>query len=389
MQKIFITKPGTKLVIFSGLRIYSSIRALILFKFPMAFIDNVLQTPSYGWENDKGELIVPTTKQLWAEAFSRINIFKTKKNWISFISWAMAACMLPFFFVFVTNYFSWKLLIAIVVYSMIIMGTHGTIWFHRYCTHKAYTFRHPIWRFITQNLVIKTFPEEIYVISHHVHHSKSDEPGDPYNPKGGFMYCMLSDVNHQSINKNLSEADYNRASHFLKNTGVQRNTYTQYQEWGSVATPLYTIGIWLLNWSFWYATFYFIGGHGLACALFTAAMFWFVLVRAFNYTGHGKGETKHVDGVDFDRSNLSINQSRPGLLAGEWHNNHHLYPGSARAGFLPHQIDLAWIYIWTMHKLGAVCSYRDSKKEFLRKYGCKVEEKKTVISAARLDQSRV
>ncbi len=41
-------------------------------------------------------------------------------------------------------------------------------------------------------------------------------------------------------------------------------------------------------------------------------------------TGHGKGKHKHVDGIDFDRSNLSINQMRPGLFAGEWHNNHHL-----------------------------------------------------------------
>jgi len=40
-------------------------------------------------------------------------------------------------------------------------------------------------------------------------------------------------------------------------------------------------------------------------------MFWFVLVRAFNYTGHGGGRVKHVDGIDFDRSNLSINQTRP------------------------------------------------------------------------------
>ena len=28
-----------------------------------------------------------------------------------------------------------------------------------------------------------------------------------------------------------------------------------------------------------------------------------------------------------------------------WQNNHHLYPGSARAGFLPYQIDFAWVYI--------------------------------------------
>ncbi len=334
----------------------------------MAFIDHVLETPSYGWKNEKGELIVPTLKQLYKEAFSRINIFKSKKNWISLVSWLMAACMVPFFVAFLLYYFSWKLAIVFVVYSMVFISTHATIWYHRFSTHKAYTFSHPIFRFITQNLGIKTFPEEIYVVSHHVHHSKSDEPGDPYNPKGGFMYCMLSDVNHQSINKNLSEEDYKRAAHFMKHTGVKINSYAQYQKWGSIACPYYTVGLWFLNWAFWYTALYLIGGPALACTIFSAAMFWFILVRAFNYTGHGKGENKHVDGVDFDRSNLSINQTRPGLFAGEWHNNHHLYPGSARAGFLPNQLDLAWIYIFSLYKLGAVSSYRDSKKDFLKKY---------------------
>src|SRR3982751_5894939 len=174
----------------------------------MAFIDYILEKPSYGWADEKGELIVPTTKQLWKQAFSNINILKCRKNWITMISWLMAACLVPFFILFLTRYFSWQLLIVTVFYSIIIMGTHGTIWFHRYCTHKAYKFSHPIWRIITQNLVIKTFPEEIYVVSHHVHHAKSDQPGDPYNSRAGFMYCMLSDVNHQRIKKDLSEEDY-------------------------------------------------------------------------------------------------------------------------------------------------------------------------------------
>jgi sn-1 stearoyl-lipid 9-desaturase len=334
----------------------------------MALIDYVLQKPSYGWANSEGELIVPTKRQLLKEAFSRVNIFKTRKNWISMISWLMIACMLPFAYMFLVYYFSWKLVIAVAVYSMIIMGTHGTIWFHRYCTHKSYKFSHPIFRFLTQNIVIKTFPEEIYVVSHHVHHAKSDEPGDPYNPQGGFLYCMLSDINHQTIARELSESDYKKASQFLGHTGVSINSFKQYRRWGSIARPLYTVVLWLFNWAFWYTAFWLIGGHGLACALFTAAMLWFILVPAFNYTGHGKGEKKHVDGIDFDRRNLSINQTRPGLFAGEWHNNHHLYPGSARAGFLPYQIDLAWIYIYCLYKLGAVASYHDSKKEFLRKY---------------------
>jgi stearoyl-CoA desaturase (delta-9 desaturase) len=334
----------------------------------MTFIDKVLKTPSYGWKDAEGELIVPTKKQLFKEFFSRINVFKDRKNWISAISWLMVLLMLPFFYFFIFHFFSLGLLAFFMVYAMVIMSTHGTIWFHRYSTHRAYTFSNSFWRFITQNLVIKTFPEEIYVISHHVHHAKSDEPGDPYNAQAGLLYCMMSDVNHQSIADGLTEAEYKKAYNYMRHTGVQLNNYKQYQKWGSVATPWYTISHWILNWTFWYAAFFFIGGHGLACTAFSAAMFWFVLVRAFNYTGHGKGKVSHKNGIDYDRSNLSINQTRPGTFSGEWHNNHHLYPESARAGFLPYQLDLAWVYIYCMYKLGAVANYRDDKKEFLEKY---------------------
>jgi len=334
----------------------------------MAFIDEILQTPSYGWMDAKGLFLKPTTRQLFKEAFSRINIFKSRKNWIALISWFMATCMLPLFVIFLMYYLSWKSAIVLVVYAMVIMSTHGTIWFHRYCTHKSYKFSHPIFRLITQNLVIKTFPEEIYVVSHHVHHVKSDEPGDPYNPMGGIMYCMLSDVNHQSIAKGLNRDQYHRVRNFLSHTGVGLNSFEQYQSWGSVSKPAYVVALWLLNWSFWYGALWLIGGHALALACFSGAFLWFVLVRAFNYTGHGKGENKHVDGIDFDRSNLSINQTRPGMLSGEWHNNHHLFPGSARAGFLPYQLDLAWIYIYSLFKLGMVSNYKDSKKEFMSRY---------------------
>ena len=334
----------------------------------MAFIDNVLQKPSYGWANENGELIIPTTGQLIREAFSRVNIFKTRRNWISLYGLLMIVLMLPFLFLFITQFFSWQLLIVMVVYGTIIMGTHGTVWLHRYCTHRAFQFSHPFWRILTQNLVIKTVPEEMYVVSHHVHHSKPDLPGDPYNSRAGLLYCMLAEVNHQSIAKDLSEGDYRKASRFMSHTGVGMNSYKKYRKWGSIATPVYTIFSSILNWAFWFTILYLIGGPALVCALFSSAMLWYMFVRAFNYTGHGKGKEKHVDGLDYDRSNLAINQTRPGLLTGEWHNNHHLYPGSARAGFLPYQIDLAWIFIFCMYKLRAVSSYHDSKKEFMRKY---------------------
>src|SRR4051812_35412 len=99
------------------------------------FIDNLLQEPSYKWQDEHGNLIVPSGKQLWQEAFKNINIFRSKKNWITSVSWLMVMMMFPLFCLFIFKYFSWPLAGAMVLYSMIIMGTHGTIWFHRFCTH--------------------------------------------------------------------------------------------------------------------------------------------------------------------------------------------------------------------------------------------------------------
>lgn len=334
----------------------------------MAFLDRVLQAPSYGWMDKNGELIKPTARESFREFFSRLNVFRDKKNWLPFFSWVKVLCLAPFFTLFLVQYFSIHTLLIAFLYSMIIMGTHGTIWHHRYCTHGAYKFKNHFWRFFTQNLTLNVIPEEIYVISHHVHHSKSDKPGDPYNAYGGFLYCFLADVNHQPIAKNLSEQDYNRVKLLMLHTGVKANTYNQYKRWGSYVHPGRAVLSWVLNWAFWGTIFYFLGGPALLCTLFGAAGFWAVGVRTFNYEGHGKGSGVQRQGTDFNTKDKSVNQLWPGIVAGEWHNNHHLFPKSARSGFKPLQLDLAWIYIRTMNFLGAVSSYKDHKKQFNELY---------------------
>ncbi|REA63656.1 acyl-CoA desaturase [Dyadobacter luteus] len=332
----------------------------------MAFIDHVLQVPSYGWTDHNGRLVRPVKGQILSEFLRRINIFKDFRNWLPLMSWLKVLCTVPFLALFVFKYFSLPLLVVAFLYSMIIMGTHGTIWHHRYCTHGAYKFKNRFWRFITQNLTISMIPEEIYVISHHVHHAKADQPGDPYNAQAGFLYCFLADVNHQPIAKNLCESDYNRVRTMMKHTGVSANTYVQYLQWGSYVHPFRAVLAWALNWSFWFLVFYLLGGPGLVACMFGAAGFWAVGVRTFNYEGHGKGKNMQVEGTDFNRNDNSINQIWPGIVAGEWHNNHHLYPKSARSGFKPYQVDLAWYYIKFLYRIGAVTSYHDSKEDFLK-----------------------
>lgn len=334
----------------------------------MPLLDRLLEPPRYGWKDENNTLVKPSTRQILNEFFFRLNIFRTRKNWLPFFSWLTVLCLIPFLVIFIVKYFSLPLFIAAFVYSMILMGTHGTIWHHRYCTHRAYKFKNNFWRTVTQNLTLKAIPEEIYVLSHHVHHAKSDQPGDPYNANAGFLYCFLADVNHQPIAQNLSEEDYKKALILMKHTGVPANSYSQYLKWGSVARPFNTVFSLILNWSFWFGIFFLIGGFGLVCAIFGSACIWAVGVRTFNYEGHGKGKDKRVDGIDYNRDDMSVNQLWPGFVAGEWHNNHHLYPKSARSGFKAHQIDFAWYYIRFMYLLGAVTSYHDSKEDFIRTY---------------------
>ena len=331
-------------------------------------MDHVLQMPAYGWMDPEGRLIVPSVRQMLQECWFRLNIFRSKRNWLVFISYFKLLILLPCLFIFFFRYFNFYFLGIAFLYSMVVMGTHGTIWYHRYCTHGAYTFRNKFWRFVTRNLTINIIPEEIYVISHHVHHAKSDQPGDPYNATAGFLYCFLADVNHQTISNQLTKDEYARVVRMMGHTGVRPNTYAQYQKWGSVARPAWSLAGWILNWSFWAMVFYLTGGMALVFTLFGAAGFWAIGVRTFNYEGHGKGKDKHREGIDFNKNDLSINQLWPGYVAGEWHNNHHLFPSSARSGFLKYQLDLAWCYIRLLKIVGAVASYHDSKKTFLSQY---------------------
>lgn len=331
------------------------------------FLLRILHPPAYGFERG-GAFYAPTKSEIWREFFSRLNLLRTRKAWLPLFSWLVVLALVPPFTLFFVRYFSWPLFAAGFIYSMVLMGTYGTIYLHRYGTHRAYRFRNRFFRFITRNLVIKIIPEEIYVISHHVHHAHCERPGDPYNVHGGWLYCFLADVNHQPIARDLSPDDYQKLVMMIRHTGVRCNSYEQYLKWGSLCHPFWTTLHFGLNWALWFAVFFWIGGMPLAIALFGMAGVWAVGIRTYNYDGHGRGKDRRVEGQDFNWQDLSVNQLWPGYVAGEWHNNHHLYPNGARSGFLPYQVDLPWYYIRALHWLGGISSYNDAKAEFMQKH---------------------
>jgi fatty-acid desaturase len=332
-----------------------------------AILHDLLEPPRYGWERD-GRLYKPTARELWSEVFHRINLFRDRKNWLPFTSWFWTLGLVPFVVVFLTQYRSVTISAFGFVYSMFWLGTHGTVWLHRYGTHRAFTFSHPAYRFVCRNLSIKIVPEEIYIVSHRVHHELSEKPGDPYNVHGGGLYCFLADINHQPINRNLSQDEYRTATRLMNHTGVRINSYAQYRKWGSIAHPLTTSMHFALNWTFWYAMFWLIGGHAMATGLFAWCLMWAIGVRTFNFAGHGSGKDRRRPGIDFNTGDIAINQVWPGFVSGEWHSNHHLYPNGVRAGFLPWQLDLAWLFIRFYALIGGIATQRDYTRQFYDRY---------------------
>jgi hypothetical protein len=168
------------------------------------------------------------------------------------------------------------------------------------------------------------------------------------------------------IRNGLSQEDYARVATMVDHTGMHVNSYEQYRKWGTLCHPAYTVLHYALNWGFWFGTFFLIGGIPFAVAIFGMAGVWAIGVRTYNYDGHGGGKDKRQEGIDFNREDLSINQVWPGYVAGEWHNNHHLYPNGARSGFQRYQLDLPWLFVCLYRKLGGIASYRDYKEDFMR-----------------------
>ena len=60
-----------------------------------AFLDRVLDPPSYGWAHPDGSVVVPTRAQLVREALSRMNVFRSRKNWLAFSNWAWTLSLAP------------------------------------------------------------------------------------------------------------------------------------------------------------------------------------------------------------------------------------------------------------------------------------------------------
>jgi len=239
---------------------------------------------------------------------------------------------------------------TVVLLACFVGTVYNTVWYHRYCSHQAYKFR-SLWFarvFLWTNPIC--FREESYVIPHRIHHSKSDGPGDPYGPHLGWLGSYLATETQQKTNRNITADEYDRLARSLEHCGFLKNSYDQFRRTGSVEKVGHFGARVLVANLVWPGLAFLIAGwYGVMVWISAVFLFTFV-VRDFNFRGHSNllGSQKH---------GAPVNQVIYGLIAGEWHENHHKHPRLARSGLMWWQVDVPYWIIKLMKALGIVTRY--------------------------------
>ncbi len=228
------------------------------------------------------------------------------------------------------QFWSWGSVTVFLILYWVTACLGVTIGYHRLLSHRS--FKVPKWLerfFATCGALSAEYGPINWVGIHRQHHKYSDTEKDPHNIHQGFWHSHLTWM------FSVSEAE-KRAYEFAKD--LQRDSYYLWLDnWFlvlqvSLGLLLYILG----GWS------YVLWGIFLRLAV-VYQVTWLV-----NSLAHTSGDRAY-DTPDNSHNNKLVAM----LTFGEgWHNNHHMFPKSARHGLLPGQVDITWYHILVMQRLG-------------------------------------
>jgi stearoyl-CoA desaturase (delta-9 desaturase) len=174
----------------------------------------------------------------------------------------------------------------------------------------------------------------------------------------------------QRLNTAVSSKQYEQLKRSIGHVGLSENSYADFQKTGCIENARSYCQRVVTGQSFWLVTVFAAGGWRFVVAWCASIFVITVLIRDFNWRGHGGNRRRSKKpGWEFDTKSHALNQRFYGLLASEWHDNHHSYPMSANNGFLAGQLDMAFAVIKFLRVTGVVSAYIDAfprfKKDFL------------------------
>jgi stearoyl-CoA desaturase (Delta-9 desaturase) len=238
--------------------------------------------------------------------------------------------------------FSWKALAITAALYWMAIGWGIGMGYHRLHTHRSYKIPKFIEYFfaVCGTLTLEGGPI-FWVATHRVHHQYSDQEGDPHTPRdGGFWahigWMIFGEPKHNDTKMMARYAPDLARDPFY----VWLNTYHY--------VPLIALGLVLLA----------AGGIPL--------MLWGVCVRVvvgLHATWLVNSATHMWGNRRFATRDDSRNSWWVALLTfGEgWHNNHHAHPTSARHGLAWYELDITWMQIRLLERLGIARSVKVAK----------------------------
>jgi fatty-acid desaturase len=250
-------------------------------------------------------------------------------NWTSIIAFSffhLGAVAALFFF-------SWPAFFTALAIYWVSLSFGIGMGYHRLLTHRSYKVPKALEYFLAVcgSLALEGGPIS-WVATHRVHHQFSDKEGDPHTPRDGKWWShLIWMLTGEASNSNT--ADCARYAPDL----MKDRFHVWLSRWHYI--PLVITALLLLA---------FGGLPFLFWGLFVRVTLGYHATWMVNSLTHFWG-TRRFTTRDDSRNNALV----AFVTFGEgWHNNHHAYPTSARHGLAWWELDITWISIWLLRRLG-------------------------------------
>jgi fatty-acid desaturase len=257
------------------------------------------------------------------------------------VNWGTMIVMVVFHILAIVALFhtTWQAVVVAAVLHWVCVGWGIGMGYHRLHTHRSYKVPIAVEYFLALcgTMALEGGPI-FWTVVHRVHHQKSDQKGDPHTPRDGRWWAhMLWTVFGSQLHSNTKVMGKYAPD-------LTRDPFYRWlNSWHWV--PLVLLGLVL----------FVIGG--------LSWLLWGVFLRVvvgLHATWLVNSATHLWGSSNFDTRDDSKNSWWVALITfGEgWHNNHHAYPTSARHGMRWYEIDVTWLQIRLLKKMGVASNVR-------------------------------
>lgn len=242
--------------------------------------------------------------------------------------------------------------------SYLLHGLGVTVGYHRLLSHRSFSCPKLVeyfWVFLGY-LSFEGSPIWWATI-HRTHHHYVDTPLDPHSPRYGLRKAHIGWILRESYESHMDP--------YKQSKDLVRDPIYRFLELNGNLLHSHLLS-YAINIGFRLIIFAYFGWVA-ALASLLAGFAVLQIPLMLNVVCH----IPRLGYKNFQSKDDSVNVWWVALLAmGEgWHNNHHTFPGSARTGMHAFEIDLSWLVISSMQKLGLVSRINDASKSKTTSFG--------------------